>query len=172
MLGTNTPEPPAIFRQENPLQTVNKFTYLGPIVTSNNSLDEELETRIGKAATTFGCLRKWVWDNNRLPLPLKIKVYVACILSILLYGSEGWTTYRRQERRLNAFHLRCLRSNLGLTWQDCVPNTEILCKTECLDMRTILQKRRLRWTGMSYGWTMPAYRNIFSSVSFLMPLAQ
>ena len=141
-------------------------------MTSNNSLDEELETRIGKAATPFGRLRKRVWDNNRLPLPLKIKVYVACILSILLYGSEGWTTYRRQERRLNAFHLRCLRSNLGLTWQDCVPNTEILCKTECLDMRTIFRNVGCAGQAMSYGWTMPTYQSIFSSVSFQMPLAQ
>ncbi|XP_038064799.1 uncharacterized protein LOC119735166 [Patiria miniata] len=143
VLGTNIQESPVITLQETSLQTVTKFTYLGSTVTSNNSLEEEL----GKAATIFGRLRKRVSDNNRLPLPLKIMVYETCILSILLYGSEGWTAYRRQERRLNAFHLRCLRSILGLTWRDRVPNTEILWRTECLDMRTLLQKRRLRWIG-------------------------
>ena len=36
-----------------------------------------------------------------------------------------WTTYRRQERRLNAFHMRCLRSILGLSWKDRVFNTPV-----------------------------------------------
>lgn len=30
-------------------------------------------------------------------------------LSDLLYGSESWTLYAQQERRLNVFHPRCLR---------------------------------------------------------------
>ena len=68
-------------------------------------------------------------------------------MSILLSGSECWTTYRHQERRLNAFHLRCLRSILGVTWRDHIPNTEVLGRLQCLDIRTILQKRRIRWTG-------------------------
>lgn len=35
-----------------------------------------------------------------------MKVYQAYVLSELL-GSETWTLYARQERRLNTFHLRC-----------------------------------------------------------------
>ena len=53
----------------------------------------------------------------------------------------------RHEHRLNAFHFRCLRSIMGLTWNDRVPNTEILKISKMWDMYTMLRSRRLRWTG-------------------------
>ena len=47
--------------------------------------------------------RKRVWDNTILIISTKIKVYQACVLSTILYGSETWTPYSRQDRRLNTF---------------------------------------------------------------------
>ena len=147
VMGLNTPVPPQITVHNTPLDTVPKFCYLGTTMSASNSLDDELDTRIGKAATVFGRLRKRVWENSNIPLALKVKVYEACVISTLLYSAESWTTYRPQEKRLNAFHMRNLRSILGVKWQDRIPNTEILDTTKCLDMRSLLQKRRLRWAG-------------------------
>ena len=42
-----------------------------------------------------------------------MRVYQACVLSTLLCGSESWTTYMCQERRLNTFHMRCLKRIRG-----------------------------------------------------------
>ena len=69
------------------------------------------------------------------------------MLSTLLYGSEAWTPYSRQERRLNAFHLRCLRRLLGITWQDRVTNIDVLAEAGMPSMFAILTQRRLRWLG-------------------------
>lgn len=132
------------------LTNVTKFTYLGSTVDTSNSLDCELDIRIGKASTTFGRLSERVWKNNSLSLHLKIKVYEACILSILLYGSETWCTYHRHEHRLNTFHFRCLRSIIGITWKDHVPNSAILSTTKSTDLYTMLRTRRLRWAGHTY----------------------
>ena len=63
-------------------------------------------------------LSKRVWSNNQLTSNTKLQVYQACILSTLLYGSESWTTYARQGKRLGSFQLRCLNRILGITWQD------------------------------------------------------
>ena len=76
-----------------------------------------------------------------------MKVYQPCVLSILLYGSEAWTLYTRQERRLNAFHMRCLRRLLGITWQDCIANASVLSRAGMPSMFAILTQRRLRWLG-------------------------
>jgi len=138
---------PSIFIDGTKLEVVDKFTYLGSTVTSSASLDAELDIRIGKASTTFGRLTKRVWKNSKLSLHLKIRVYHACILSILLYASESWVTYRKQEHRLNAFHFRCLRSILGVCWSDRVPNSVVLERTGSVDLYTLLRSRRLRWTG-------------------------
>ena len=97
------------------LEAVNQFSYLGSTISSNISLDAEIDKRIGKAATTLARLTSRVWENPKLTIKTKIAVYNACVVSTLLYGSETWTTYARQERRLNSFHMRCLRRILGIS---------------------------------------------------------
>ena len=74
-------------------------------------------------------------------------VYKACVLSILLYGSEAWTTYARQEKRLNVFHMRNLRRILNITWQEKIPNADILARANVPSIFTLLKQRRLRWLG-------------------------
>ena len=123
------------------------FTYLGSTISNNLSLDTELNTRVGKAATTMARLAKKVRDNSLLTTNTQIKVYQACVLSTLLYGSEAWTLYSRQEHRLNLFYLCCLRRILGITWQDRVSNTKVLALTRIPSMFALLSKRRLRWLG-------------------------
>ena len=88
-----------------------------------------------------------VWENTNLTTNTKIAVYNACVLSTLLYGSETWTAYARQERRLNSFHLRSLRRILGISWQDRVPNNDVLERTGIPSMFTMPSQRRLRWLG-------------------------
>jgi len=129
------------------LQPDDEFCYQGSTVDNTNSLKSELDIRIGKAATTFGQLRPRVWSNGNLSIRVKIQVYMSCVVGVLLYGCETWTTYRHQERRLNAFHMRCLRSILGLSWKDRVPNTLILQTTGSCDLITTIRHRRLRWAG-------------------------
>lgn len=141
---------PTVYINNICLSVVDKFTYLGSTVSNNNNLDAELDMRIGRASSVFGKLSKRVWYNKYFSLLLKVRVYHACVLSILLYASETWTTYRRHENRLNAFHFRCFRSILGVCWKDHVPNSVILERTGSSDLYTILRERHLRWTGHIY----------------------
>ena len=67
-----------------------------------------------------------------------------------MYGSETWTTYARQEKRLNSFHLRSTRRILGISWQDRVSDTEVLSRANCPNMFTLLRQGRLRWLGHVY----------------------
>ncbi|XP_046962200.1 uncharacterized protein LOC124531734 [Vanessa cardui] len=140
-------EQPVILLNGEPLQVVNKFCYLGSQLSSNLSLDAEIDSRIGKAASTFGRLRSRAWDNRHLTVKTKMLVYQSCVLSTLLYGAETWTTYAKQERRLNTFHLRCLRNILGITWKDRVTNESVLGEAQLPSITAILKKKRLRWLG-------------------------
>ncbi len=135
--------PPHVTINGTVLSVVEKFVYLGSTLKANNSLDAELNTRIGRASTTFGRLQSRVWNNSHLSLKAKVHVYESRVLSILLYGSETWPTYRREEHKLNDFHFRCLRQILGLSWQDRVPNTTVLKLTNSSDMYTVIRRRRL-----------------------------
>ena len=92
-------------------------------------------------------MTKSVWTNSKLTDHTNIQVYKACVVSTLLYGSESWTLRSRQERRLNSFHMRCLRRILGISWRDKVTNNAVLERTGIPTMFTLLKQRRMRWLG-------------------------
>ena len=96
---------PVITIDVQPLEVVPTFTYLGSTVSSSVNLDSELNCKIGKALGTITKLNSW--NNSKLTENTIQRVYQACVLSSLLYGSKTWTTYRRQEERLNSFYLQC-----------------------------------------------------------------
>ena len=131
----------------NQLEIVQDFTYLGSLLTSNLSLEKEIDRRIGKAYTTLSRLTERVWENNALTTHTRILVYKACVLSTLLYGSECWCLYSKQERRLNAFHMKCLRRILGIKWTDMITNNAVLEQANIYSLTSIMRQQRLRWLG-------------------------
>nr|VZI51958.1 unnamed protein product [Spirometra erinaceieuropaei] len=139
--------PPQISVNGTQLQVVENFPYLGSILSRNTKIDDEVANRISKASQAFGRLRSTVWNRHGLQLSTKLKMYKAVILPTLLYGAETWTVYTRQARRLNHFHLSCLRRILRLNWQDRIPDTEVLERTGILSIYAILKQMQLRWSG-------------------------
>ena len=94
------------------LKVVDKFTYLGSTLSTAVHIDDEVTARIAKASVAFGRLRANVWERNGIKLDTKLKVYKAVVLPTLLYACETWTVYQRHAKRLNHFHLSCLRKLL------------------------------------------------------------
>jgi len=147
ILAQGTDTAPDITIDNTHLEVVETFTYLGSTVSSSLSLDTEISSRIGKGAAVMSKLNKRVWSNSQLTVNTKLRVYQACVLSTLLYGSESWTTYASQEKRLNSFHLRCLRRLLQVKWQDKVTNTEVLKRAGIPSLFALLSRKRLKWLG-------------------------
>ena len=154
-----TPKP-SIRLDSKTLESVTKFCYLGSVMTSAVTLDEEINTRIGKAGTSFGKLSQRAWNNKMHTTRTKIRIYKTCILSTLLQGSETWTSYAGQEKRLNIFHLRCLRKILGITWDDKKTNTEVLKTANLQTILTILYASGdSDGSATSQGWMTAGYQN-------------
>nr|VZI41399.1 unnamed protein product [Spirometra erinaceieuropaei] len=139
--------PPQISVNGTQLQVVENFPYLGSTLSRNTKIDEEVANRISKASQAFGRLQNTVWNRHGLQLSTKLKMYKAVILPTLLYGAETWTVYAKQARRLNHFHLSCLRRILRLNWQDRIPDTDVLERTGILSIYAILRQIQLRWSG-------------------------
>ena len=111
------------------------------------NIDDEVDTRIAKASSTFGRLRDKVWERRGIKLTTKLKVYKAAVLPTLLYACETWTVYVRHARKLNRLHMNCLRRLLKITWQDKVPDTEVLSRTDMPSIHTLLRRAQVRWAG-------------------------
>ncbi|PFX15670.1 Tyrosine-protein kinase receptor Tie-2 [Stylophora pistillata] len=141
---------PAVTITDYILEAATQFTYLGSTTSNNECLEVEIGKRSGKAATNMAKLSSRLWENNKLTTQSKVAVYRACIVSTLLFASESWTTYASQEKRLNIFHMRCLRRILSISWTDKVSNNEVLARANIPSMFTLIRKRRLRWLGNVY----------------------
>ena len=119
--------------------------------SSPTSAPPSLTTSLWTQRSTRGLGRQLrtarVWTSPKLSVKTNMAVYIACVISTLLYGRETWTTYARQESRFNTFHLRSIGSILGISWLDKVTNADVLYSAVLPSMYTLLRQRRLRWLG-------------------------
>ena len=145
---------PTITIDNNALNVVDKFTYLGSTISQNALIDDEISARIGKASGSFGKLTKRLWSERGVRLATKVNVYCAVVLPTLLYGCEAWTPYRRHIRRLDQFHMRCLRRIANIKWQDMIPNTEVLQRCAQNGIEYHIKRAQLRWSRHLVGWPM------------------
>ncbi|BHF78562.1 hypothetical protein SprV_0602167500 [Sparganum proliferum] len=141
------PPPPQISVNGTHLQVVENFPYLGSTLSCHNKIDDEVANRISKASQAFGRLQSTVWNRQGLQLSTRLKMYNAVILPTLLYGAQTWTVYTKKARQLNHFHLNCLRRILRLSWQDRIPDTDVLKRTGILSIYIMLRQMQLRWSG-------------------------
>ena len=88
-----------------------------------------------------------MWRERGISAHTKIQVYRAVVLTSLLYGCETWTCYRSHIKRLDQFHLRCLRRILNINWEDRVTNQEVLRRAHLPGVKAMIMQAQLRWTG-------------------------
>ena len=102
---------------------------------------------MAKVSASFGRLRQRLWNNHHVSVRVKGNIYLAIVLSTLLYEAEARAVYRRQVIKLHAFMMRHLRSIMRITWMDKVRNKEILGWTGLPSMDDLQIRKNPRWTG-------------------------
>jgi hypothetical protein len=113
------------------LETVSSFRYLGSIVSDDCDLTKEITQRIGAASSAFYSLYHCLWTQRAtISLATKIRVYQSVVLSTLLYACETWAPTATLLQRLEVFHMRCLRTILGIRLLDRISNAEILARSK------------------------------------------
>lgn len=140
-------QPPTISVGNSTLATVDQFTYLGSVLSNSSRVDNDIAARLAKASTAFGKLQTRLWNEHGITLQTKLAVYRAVVMSTLLYGSEAWTLYRHHVKRLDQFHMRCLRKIAHIRWQDKIPNTEVLRICNMTGIEAVVIGTQLRWVG-------------------------
>ena len=87
--------------------------YLGATVNADGKFGTELSRRIGMATAEFKQLRA-LWKNSSVTAARKLTVFDAVVTSKLLYAvASAWLT-KGDRRRLDGFHVRCLRQILKI----------------------------------------------------------
>ena len=126
------------------LQDVDKFIFLGSTLPRAVHIDDKVTVITAKASVAFGRLRTNVWERKGITLNTELKVYKAVELPTLLYACKTWTVYQGHAKKLNHFHLSCLRKHLKIRWQDKIPDTEVLKNAKMQSVHTLLKLAQLR----------------------------
>ena len=84
------------------------FKYLGRILTDQNSIQEEIKSRLKSGNACYHSVQNLL-SSSLLSKNLNINIYRTTILPVVLYGCETWSLRLREERRLRVFENRVLR---------------------------------------------------------------
>ena len=142
---------------------VSEFPYLGDIVARDGSDGCAVDRRISSAGKAFGALRKSIFSSTTVNFAAKRAVFESIILSILLYGSEGWSLTELHLHQLRVFHAQCLRAMCRVTrkhtWDHHISTQELGQRLGIETIDTYVTRRQLRWLGhvrrMDYDRRLP-----------------
>jgi len=94
-------------------ESVEEFKYLGTNLTNQNSIAEEIKSRLKSGNTCYHSVHNLL-SSRLLSKNLKIKIYRTIILPVILYGCETWSLILRDERKLRVFDNMVLMRIFGL----------------------------------------------------------
>ena len=102
------------------LEEVNSFTYLGSVLDTQGGTDADIRARIGKARAVFLQLKN-TWSSKDLKLQTKIRIFNSNVKPVLLYGSEMWRTTVATTKKVQTFINHVYEESCGYVGQ--LPST-------------------------------------------------
>jgi len=128
------------------IEQVEKFKYLGAVISQDNRCIKEIKARIGMAKDAFNKRKELL--NKRFSKKLKKKMVKTLIWPVALYGCETWTMNKEALGRLEAFEMWVWRRCEKVSWKDKKKNEEVLDLVE--EERSLVNsitKRKKNWIG-------------------------
>jgi hypothetical protein len=77
-------------------EKVDEFKYLGTTLTNQNSIQEEIKSRMKSRNACYHLVQNLL-SSSLLSKNLKIKIYRIKILPVVLYACETWSLTLREE---------------------------------------------------------------------------
>jgi len=134
------------------LERVEEFKYLGTTLTSQNSIAEEIKSRLRSGNACYHSVQNLL-SSRLISKNLKINIYRITILPDVLYGCETWSLTLREERKLTVFENMVLRRIFGPRRDEVTGEWKRLHNEELNDLYCspnivrVIKSRRMRWAG-------------------------
>ena len=95
------------------INAATTMSYLGSTLREDGTIRNEICRRLGVGWADFSKMAR-LWRHTSLPRARKVQIFQAVVTSKVLYGlSSAWLNVCEQ-RRIDGFQARCLRSVLGI----------------------------------------------------------
>ena len=128
----------------NKIEVVNRFEYLGSIVTNKGESTTEIRRMMAMARSTVHNMSH-IWKSRCLSLSMKVRLLQlqATSFSIATYGSESWAMTKNDRQRVDAFERWCNGRLFQMSWKDKNTNVWVLEKigTDLPIKRGIMERK-------------------------------
>ena len=135
---------PSISVNNEELENVNNFTYLGAQINRDGKITPEIRRRLAIATAKINKLQK-LWKSNSLKT--KLRALKTTIFPVATYGCESWVITKADAKKINAFEMKCYRRILRISWCDRIKNEEVLERVNIKQCQLLSYIKKLK---MSY----------------------
>ena len=101
--------------------------------------------RLGEASAGFKALAQ-VWSHANIPRARKVEIYIATVVSKILYNLDSIWLLQADLHRIDAFHISCLRRMYGIpcSYLSRIPNKQALAVSRQKLLSAILLERQIK----------------------------
>ena len=103
-----------IIVDDNNIEIVDRFFFLGVLITNDEVTDNELQRRLAMGKCAMGSLKR-IFKDRGIRLTTKIMIVQTLVFQIILNGVETWTIKKTDRKTIDAFELWCWKILLVVT---------------------------------------------------------
>ncbi|GBP19570.1 Putative uncharacterized transposon-derived protein F52C9.6 [Eumeta japonica] len=131
---------------DSEIDYVDEYIYLGQLISPQDNINKEIKRRVANNWKRYWGLRNVMKDKN-LNIATKSKLFIICILPVLIYGSQTWAITKNITNRITICQRSMERSILGVKKRDRLRNINIRKKTKVQDASLKIKRLKWKWSG-------------------------
>ena len=116
-----------ILVQNEQLEQIDTFPYLGSLTTEDGEYTTEFRTRLNRGQA-IGAPPQKIWKSHSISISTKIRLMKALVWTVATYGCKSWTLRKNEKTYLDAFVMKGLRKILRVSWTAKKTNEWVLNK--------------------------------------------
>lgn len=131
---------------EDQIEYVDEYIYLGQVISVKNQLVKEIQRRISITWKRYWSLKE-IMKSTQIPILEKSKLYNTCVLPCLTYGCQTWPQTLKTNNMLKVCQRSMERSMLNIRRKDKWRATKIRKITKVDDVISKVRALKWKWTG-------------------------
>ena len=127
------------------VEQVKEMKYLGTMISSDGSMDSEVEQRIGMASRMVGAIESTMLGRKKLTKETKLRMVNATMIPMLTYWCKAWALQARHKGRIQATQMRVLRWIEGVSRLERIRNVDLRGRLRQEGVLDLVNRWQQKW---------------------------